>query len=114
MIEAISGTLPSQPIAGERQAAPATQEVARTELPAQGMSQASLRAVEDAMRSANPPVLANSDRLSIVRDEETGTFIYRSIDRETGKVTRQWPVESMLQFKAFIREYAGVAVDYFA
>ena len=68
-------------------------------------------AMEAAMRSVEPSLLGQHERLSITRDEATGTFIYRSIDRETGEVVRQWPVESMLQFKAYLRQSEGVLVD---
>ena len=111
MIEAISGLTPVPSATTERQAAPAAQPAAASDNTALGMSPESVRAIESAMRAQEPPLMGHNERLSIIRDEETGTFIYRSVDRETGKVTRQWPVESMLQFKAYIREYAGLAVD---
>jgi len=68
-------------------------------------------AVETVMRAVSPPLMGQNERLSISRDETTGTFIYRSIDRESGEVVRQWPVESMLQFKAYLRHTEGVLID---
>ena len=55
--------------------------------------------------------MGQNERLSISRDESTGTFVYRSIDKATGDVLRQWPAESMLQFKAYLRQ-EGLAVDH--
>lgn len=75
------------------------------------VSQKAAEAVETALRSLEPPLMGQHERLSISRDEATGTFIYRSIDRKTGEVVRQWPVESMLQFKAYLRNAEGVLVD---
>lgn len=67
--------------------------------------------VEAALRNMEPPLMGQHERLSIARDEATGTFIYRSIDKATGEVIRQWPVESMLQFKAYLRHAEGVLID---
>jgi flagellar protein FlaG len=70
-----------------------------------------VEAVEKSLREMEPPILSRNERLSILRDETTGQFIYQSIDRETGKVVRQWPAESMLQFKAYLQKAEGVLVD---
>ncbi len=70
-----------------------------------------VEAVEKSLRAMEPPVLGRNERLSILRDEATGLFVYHSIDRQTGKVLRQWPAESMLQFKAYLRNTEGVLVD---
>ena len=109
MIDATSGILavpvtaadPARP-AQRQQAAPAESDHANAR---------KAEAVESAMREVSPPVMGQNERLSIQRDNATGTFIYRSIDRETGEVVRQWPVESMLQFKAYLRQVEGVLVD---
>ena len=68
------------------------------------------RAVEKALKSLEPPLMGQNERLSILKDEATGLFVYRSIDKDTGEVVRQWPAESMLQFKAYLRQ-GGVAFD---
>ena len=100
MVDATSGiaALPAAP-------ADPVRPVQRQSLQQQGKPdnaapQRVLETVEAAMRQVTPAVMGQNERLSISRDEATGTFIYRSIDRESGEVVRQWPVESMLQFKA--------------
>lgn len=67
-------------------------------------------AVERTLKSLQPPLMGQNERLSILKDEATGLFVYRSIDKETGNVIRQWPAESMLQFRAYLRQ-EGVAYD---
>jgi len=100
-------SLPVQPVAPER----------RTDLrqdakdPGPTTASRTVEAVEKALKSMEPPIMSRNERLSIVRDDATGTFIYRSIDRKTGEVVRQWPAESMLQFKAYLRNAEGVLVD---
>ncbi len=109
MIDATSGIL-AVPVTAADPARPAQRQPA----PPAEQDQAAARkaeAVENAMRELSPPVMGQNERLSIQRDHSTGTFIYRSIDRETGEVVRQWPVESMLQFKAYLRQVEGVLVD---
>jgi uncharacterized FlaG/YvyC family protein len=70
-----------------------------------------VEAIEKSLKAMEPPILSRNERLSISRDEATGQFIYQSVDRSTGKVVRQWPAESMLQFKAYMRNAEGVLVD---
>lgn len=43
---------------------------------------------------------ANTD-LSISRNDQIGTYIYRAIDRATGEVIREWPP---VQFAQFLHE----------
>ncbi|MFQ5533287.1 MAG: flagellar protein FlaG [Sphingomonadales bacterium] len=50
-------------------------------------------------------------RLNIDRDEETGQFVYQSIDRETGEVQRQFPPEEILKRIATFREIQGLIYD---
>lgn len=68
------------------------------------------RAVERTLKSLEPPLMGQNERLSILKDEATGLFVYRSVDKKTGEVIRQWPAESMLQFKALLRQ-EGIAYD---
>ncbi|BCW88135.1 hypothetical protein sos41_12730 [Alphaproteobacteria bacterium SO-S41] len=110
MIEALSGVTATTPT--ERVLAPAAKPQAEAvEAQPQGIAPKAAEAVENALKALDPPIMGQNERLSISRDEKTGLFIYSSVDRETGKVVRQWPVESMLQFKAYIREISGVMVD---
>jgi uncharacterized FlaG/YvyC family protein len=55
--------------------------------------------------------LPDNSRLQIDQDKETGTYIYRSIDPDTGKVIRQWPPEELLKLQEHIHEMEGMLVD---
>ena len=112
MIEAIKSVAPPPPAGGDRTKSDGGASApARSQATSEGVSQRPLEAVEQALKTIDPPLMGKNERLSIVRDEETGTFIYRSVDRQTGEVVNQWPAESMLQFKAYIREATGIAVN---
>ncbi|MDA5193208.1 flagellar protein FlaG [Govanella unica] len=50
-------------------------------------------------------------RLQIEHDKDTGIFIYRSIDNETGEVVRQYPAAEILRFISYYRESEGLVVD---
>ncbi len=110
MIDPLSGFLAVSVTAAEP-AHPVQRESAQPREPDAGISKKAAEAVESTLRALEPPLMGQHERLSISRDEATGTFIYRSIDRKTGEVIRQWPVESMLQFKAYLRNTEGVLVD---
>lgn len=56
-------------------------------------------------------LLADNERLTIEKDRTTGKFIYKTIDRETGEVIRQWPREKMLQAIGRFREAEGLLID---
>ncbi len=49
--------------------------------------------------------------LRIEQDEESGRFIYQSIDNETGEVVRQFPPEDILEILALFRDPEGVIFD---
>ena len=49
--------------------------------------------------------------MQISQDDETGRFVYKSVDVETGEVVRQFPPEEMLNFISRFREAAGLLVD---
>jgi uncharacterized FlaG/YvyC family protein len=53
---------------------------------------------------------ANS-KLQIEKDKELGTFIYRSIDPESGEVIKQWPSEKLLEMREYLKEMEGLLVD---
>lgn len=105
----ITTVLPTPVTAVEPARAPVRQP-AQAE-PEESASRKAAETVESAFRTMDPPLMGQHERLSIARDEATGTFIYRSIDKSTGEVVRQWPVESMLQFKAYLRQAEGVLID---
>lgn len=57
-------------------------------------------------------VLSANGRLSIDQDKETGDFIYRIVDKETGEVINQWPREEFLKRARLAREQIeGLIVD---
>ena len=47
-------------------------------------------------------------RLVIEPDEKTGTFIYKTVDRETGEVVRRYPREDLLRMREDPAYDAGV------
>jgi uncharacterized FlaG/YvyC family protein len=55
--------------------------------------------------------LPSDAKLQIEQDKDTGTFIYRSINPETGEVIQQWPPEDLLRLRASLRELEGMLVD---
>ena len=61
----------------------------------QGVSVAS-----DARARATPAQHAGDDyRLVIERDEPTGSYIYKTLDRTTGEVVNQFPREEVLKLR---------------
>ena len=57
-------------------------------------------------------VLSTNGRLSIDHDDETGDYIYRLVDKETGEVINQWPREEVLERARIAREqFEGLIVD---
>ena len=49
--------------------------------------------------------------LRIDKDEETGRFVYFSIDDESGEVVRQFPPENILEFLSYYRGLEGLLLD---
>lgn len=75
------------------------------------------RKIEEAVTAAAnlidryvPKDLPNT-RLQIEQDETTGLFIYRSVDKESGEVLRQYPADEVLKFISYYRESEGLVVD---
>jgi len=56
------------------------------------------------------PVVAiePSTQLTITRDEAANTFVYRSIDKKSGEVVWQYPVEQVLRMAHRLRELEGL------
>ena len=50
-------------------------------------------------------------RFSIDRDDESGRYVYRLIDRETREVLKQFPGDYVLRRVAYYRELQGLAVN---
>jgi uncharacterized FlaG/YvyC family protein len=64
-------------------------------------------AVEKLIKKSLP---ANS-KLQIEQDKTSGTFIYRSINPDTGEVITQWPPEKLLELRDYLKEMEGVLVN---
>ena len=64
-------------------------------------------AVEKLIRRSLP----SNSKLQIEQDKETGTFIYRSVDPETGEVLRQWPPEQLLELREHLSDIEGMLFD---
>lgn len=69
-----------------------------------------LETVAEAIERYIPEALPNT-RLSIVHDKQTDLFIYKSVDRDSGEVVRQYPADEILRFIAFVRQSEGIVVD---
>ena len=65
------------------------------------------KSVGDEIRDLVPP----NSHLQIIQHEETGTFIYRVLDAETGEIVSQYPAEEDLRMLAFWHDLKGLAVD---
>ena len=65
------------------------------------------KAVGDEIRDRMP----SNSHLQIIQHEETGTFIYRVLDAETGEIVSQYPADEDLRELAFWHDLKGLAVD---
>src|SRR5215467_75145 len=101
MIDPIANTLnPREPVNQTRQpAAPASPgaPTADTTLAPDQRVEVVQAAVEKMLKKTLP----SNSKLQVEKDKVLGTFIYRSIDADTGEVIRQWPAEQLLE----LREY---------
>ena len=68
-------------------------------------------ALEAAVEKLVKKNLPSNSKLQITHDKDTGTFVYRSIDAETGEVIRQWPSDEILKLRESVRELEGMLVD---
>lgn len=50
-------------------------------------------------------------RLQIDIDEDADRFIYRSVNKETGEVVRQFPSDELLEIIKSVRETVGLTLD---
>ena len=55
--------------------------------------------------------LPSNSKLRIDHDKETGTYIYRAVDPETGQVISQYPPEQMIKLRDYLAEMAGMLFD---
>ena len=78
-----------------------------TQLPADKRIMKLQEAVNRLVRGSLP----SDAKLQIDQDEESGTFIYRSINPDTGEVIAQWPPEDLLRLREALRELDGMLID---
>ena len=64
-------------------------------------------AVEKLIKKSLPP----NSKLQVIQDKVTGTYIYRSVDPETGKVVSQWPPEQLIKLHDYLTQLEGLLVD---
>ncbi len=50
-------------------------------------------------------------RLRINLDDDSGRFVYQSVDNDSGEVVRQFPSEAILELVNSFRPITGLAVD---
>lgn len=50
-------------------------------------------------------------RLQIDHDEDSGMFVYKTVDPATGEVLRQYPTDEMLRYISYHRSQEGLVVD---
>ncbi len=50
-------------------------------------------------------------KLSIERNEDAQSFVYKFLDQETGEVVKQWPLEQAVKLLEFWNERSGLVVD---
>jgi uncharacterized FlaG/YvyC family protein len=55
--------------------------------------------------------LPSNSKLQVEKDKELGTYIYRTINPDTGEVIMQWPAEQLLAMREYLKEMEGVLVD---
>lgn len=60
----------------------------------------------------NKALSLKSDKTKLSIDvDESGLFVYRSVDKSSGEVISQFPAEEILALLAFYREAEGIVVD---
>ena len=74
--------------------------------------------IEDPVRRAEQTIGAffedenvPSGRFSIETDKDSGRFVYRLVDTDTGEVVKQFPGDYVLRRIAYYRELEGLSVD---
>lgn len=50
-------------------------------------------------------------KLSIDVDDDSGLFVYKGVDKQSGEVVSQFPAEEILALIAYYRESEGLVID---
>jgi len=64
------------------------------------------QAIEEFIGDTGP-----STKLRIDKDDETGRFVYKSVDAESGEVLKQFPPETVLEIISRFRDPEGLVLD---
>ena len=97
-----------------------TAVIAKDDRPAENSLQRlkPIEKIEKSLTNILQSSLGENSRLSIERHEASGRYIYRSIDKTSGEVISQWPVEGFLSHLEKVievqnaeAETAGLALD---
>ena len=100
-ISSVTGAAVARPVA-KRTAEP-------TPAVAPARADAKPQAKADTAQPVEPAVkIEPSTHLTITRDEDANTFVYRSINADTGEVVWQYPVEQVLRMAHRLRELEGL------
>src|SRR5689334_19447442 len=67
--------------------------------------------VQAAVEKLIKKTLPSNSKLEVEKDKELGTFIYRSVNPDTGEIIRQWPPESLLEMREYLKQMEGVLLD---
>ena len=67
--------------------------------------------VQAAVEKLIKKTLPGNSKLQVEKDKELGTYIYRSINPDTGEVIRQWPAEDLLALREYLKEMEGILLD---
>ncbi len=67
--------------------------------------------LQEAVAKLIKKTLPPNSKLQIEQDKISGTFVYRSVDPETGEIVSQWPPEKLVELRDYLKEMEGVLVD---
>lgn len=93
---------------GDRQADAASKEKGDTRRPDMRDLAEQVAAIEKMRQNVSA---LESNRLKIDRHEESGQFVYRIFNEDTGETIRRWPPENYLDLVAFLKDEQGRLID---
>lgn len=70
-----------------------------------------LQRVAAMLQEIMPEENLRNTRLRIDKDDNTGDYVYQTLDNDTGEVIRQFPPETIMEMLSKIRDVEGVAID---
>jgi len=112
MVDPISNTSGARDLASSQTRLPASTATPGAANPATNLApDQRVEVLQGAVEKLIKKSLPTNSKLQIERDKSTGTFIYRSIDPDTGEVIRQWPSEKLLELHDSLKEMEGMLVD---